>query len=71
MTDEQMHALMAVEIAKQGQALADDKRRENHFQCRLSPELAKQLRHFMASRDINANQALNTIISQFFGSSKC
>ena len=69
MTDAEMHAVMAAEYAKQGQALSDEKRRANHFQVRLPPDLAKQLKHYMQSRDQNANQALNTIISQFFGTS--
>ena len=69
MTDDEMHAAMAAELAKQRQALSDEKRRANHFQVRLPPDLAKQLKHYMQSRDQNANQALNTIISQFFGTS--
>jgi predicted HicB family RNase H-like nuclease len=69
MTDDEMHAAMATELAKQRQALSDEKRRDGHFQVRLPPDLAKQLKHYMQSRDQNANQALNTIISQFFGTS--
>lgn len=44
----------------------DEKRRKNHFQVRLDNDLAAKLRHFMQSRDYNANQALTTIISRFF-----
>lgn len=66
MTDEQIHAAMAAEYAKQGQALADDKRRANHFQVRLDKELAEKLRGYMQSRELNANQALQMIVSKFF-----
>lgn len=48
------------------QADRDRNRRKNHFQVRLDDDLANKLRHFMQSRDYNANQALFTIISRFF-----
>jgi len=48
------------------QADRDRDRRKNHFQVRLDEDLANKLRHFMKSRDYNANQALSTIISRFF-----
>lgn len=51
---------------KSAQAKADDKRRENHFQVRLDPKTAGQLRHFMKSRDYNSNEALRIIITKFF-----
>jgi len=51
---------------KTKQAVADDKRRPNHFQVRLDPELADKLRHFMKSREYNANQALTIILTTFF-----
>lgn len=51
---------------KTKQAVADDKRRPNHFQVRLDPELAGKLRHFMQSRNYNANQALTIILTKFF-----
>jgi hypothetical protein len=51
---------------KTKQAVADDKRRLNHFQVRLDPELADKLRHFMKSREYNANQALTIILTKFF-----
>jgi len=51
---------------KTKQAVADDKRRSNHFQVRLESDLADKLRHFMKSRDYNANQALSIIITKFF-----
>ena len=54
---------MADKIA---QANADAKRCHNHFQVRLDPKTADQLRHFMASREYNANEALSIIIRQFF-----
>lgn len=44
----------------------DANRRKNHFQVRLDDDLANKLRHFMESRDYNANQALTTILSRFF-----
>jgi len=66
MTDAEIHAVMAAEYAKQGQALSDDKRRHNHFQCRLDQQLADKVRDYMKSRDMNANQALQMIISKFF-----
>lgn len=68
MTDDEMHAAMAIELAKQRQALSDEKRRANHFQVRFPPdsEEAKQLRHYMQSRNLNANQALQIIVSKFF-----
>lgn len=48
------------------QADRDRDRRKNHFQVRLDDDLANQLRHFMESRDYNANKALTTIVSRFF-----
>jgi hypothetical protein len=48
------------------QAERDRSRRKNHFQVRLDDDLADKLRHFMQSRDYNANQALTTILSRFF-----
>lgn len=48
------------------QADRDRNRRKNHFQVRLDDDLANKLRHFMQSRNYNANQALSTIISRFF-----
>ena len=66
MTDAEIHAAMAAEYAKQGQALSDEKRRANHFQVRLDKQLADKLRDYMKSRDMNANQALQIIISKFF-----
>ena len=58
MTDEQL----------QGQALADVKRRSHHYQVRLPPDLSDRLKSFMASRKLNANQALVHIITTFFHS---
>ena len=43
------------------QADRDRNRRKNHFQVRLDDDLANKLRHFMQSRNYNANQALSTI----------
>ena len=65
-TDAEMHAAMAAEYEKQGQALADDKRRHNHFQCRLDQETGDKLRHFLKDRNISANEALGIMIRQFF-----
>ena len=48
------------------QADRDRDRRKNHFQVRLDDDLAKELRHFMESRNYNANQALTTILSRLF-----
>ena len=48
------------------QADRDRNQSKNHFQVRLDDDLADKLRHFMQSRDYNANQALSTIISRFF-----
>lgn len=48
------------------QADRDRDRRRNHFQVRLDEDLANKLRHFMQSRNYNANEALRTIISRFF-----
>lgn len=48
------------------QADRDRDRRKNHFQVRLDDDLADKLRHFMESRNYNANKALSTIISRFF-----
>ena len=66
MTESEIHAQMAAEYAKQGQALADDKRRSGHFQVRLPEDLEQRLRHYMLTRELNANQALNIIVSHFF-----
>ncbi len=66
MTDDEMHAAMATELAKQRQALSDEKRRANHYQVRLDKQLADKLRDYMRSRDLNANQALQIIVSKFF-----
>ena len=66
MTDEEMHAAMATELAKQRQALSDEKRRSGHFQVRLPEDLEITLRHYMKIRNLNANQALNIIVSHFF-----
>lgn len=67
-TPEEIHAEMAEGYAKQriSQAEHDANRRANHFQVRLDPDLGGKLRHFMQSRDLNANQALQLIISRFF-----
>ena len=52
---------------KTKQAVADDKRRSNHFQVRLDSQLADQLRHYAEQRHHGViNMALNTIISKFF-----
>ena len=52
---------------KTKQAVADDKRRSNHFQVRLDSQLAEQLRHYAEQRHHGViNMALNTIISKFF-----
>jgi len=61
-----MTTLSTMPDEKTKQAVADDKRRPNHFQVRLDPELADKLRHFMKSREYNANQALTIIITKFF-----
>ena len=66
MSDNDLHARMAAAYEKQGQALADDKRRSGHFQVRLPEDLEQRLRHYMRTRELNANQALNTIVSHFF-----
>jgi len=68
MSDNDLHARMAAAYAKQGlgQALDDEKRRSGHFQVRLPEDLEQRLRHYMRSRELNANQALNTIVSHFF-----
>ena len=52
---------------KTKQAVADDKRRPNHFQVRLDSQLADQLRHYAEQRHHGViNVALTTIISKFF-----
>ena len=52
---------------KTKQAVADDKRRSNHFQVRLDAQLAEQLRHYAEQRHHGViNMALNTIVSKFF-----
>jgi len=51
---------------KTAQAKRDDDRRHLHFQVRLDLELADKLRHFMKSREYNANQALTIILTKFF-----
>jgi hypothetical protein len=67
-TDDDMHARMEAAYVEQltGQAKSDAKRRHCHFQVRLDEEMAAKLQSYMKSRDINANQALQTIISKFF-----
>ncbi len=65
MTPEEIHQWITMKVT-QTQAESDAKRRHNHFQVRLDPQLADKLRHFMKSRNYNANQALSIIISQFF-----
>lgn len=57
---------MPLELQQKTQADRDRERRKNHFQVRLDDDLAKKLRHFMESRNYNANQALSIIISRFF-----
>jgi hypothetical protein len=51
---------------KTAQAKRDEERRHLHFQVRLDLELADKLRHFMKSREYNANQALTIILTKFF-----
>lgn len=68
-SDQEIHERMEAAYAEQkklGQAYQDERRRQNHFQCRLDPALGAQLRHYMESRDLNANQALHLIVSHFF-----
>ena len=71
-TPDEIHAQMAEGYAKQRpehwkpQAQIDAERRSRHFQVRLPQELADKLRHYMQSRDLNANQALHIIVSKFF-----
>jgi len=63
----EIHQAMAEGYKEQlGQAYQDARRRPNHFQVRLPDDLAEQLRSYMASRNLNANQALNIIASKFF-----
>ena len=69
MTDSDLHVEMDRAYAEQGltgQALADSKRRHGHFQVRLPLRLTDKVRSFMASRNLNANQALTHIIETFF-----
>ena len=57
----------AMADGKTKQAVADDKRRSNHFQVRLDSQLAEQLRHYAEQRHHGViNMALSTIISKFF-----
>lgn len=74
-TPEEIHQQMADGYAKQRQqrpehwktqAEIDETRRPRHFQVRLHDDLANKLRHYMDSRDLNANQALTIIVSKFF-----
>ena len=51
---------------KLGQNYQDERRKAGHFQVRLHSELAAKLRHYMQDRSMNANQALNVIVSKFF-----
>jgi hypothetical protein len=70
MTEDDFHAKMAADYQAQREAewrrTADQKRRHNHFQVRLPPDLADKLRDYMKSRGCGQNQALITIISKFF-----
>jgi len=71
-TPEEIHAQMQEGYAKQRpehwkpQAEIDQERRDRHFQVRLDRDLAAKLRSYMESRDLNANQALQIIVSKFF-----
>ena len=67
-TPEEIHAEMAEGYAKQRitQAEHDERRRANHLQVRLDPDLAAKFKHFRDSRGYNTNQALQFIISRFF-----
>lgn len=49
------------------QSRADEKRRPNHFQVRLDPEMAAQLRHYADKHHHGViSPALATIVSKFF-----
>jgi hypothetical protein len=67
-TPEEIHSEMAAGYARQRipQAEHDANRRANHFQVRLSPDTATKLRAYMASHSLNANQALQHIVTTFF-----
>lgn len=67
-TPDEIHKEMAEGYAKQRipQAEHDNRRRANHYQVRLDPDLGEKFRHFIKSRDLNANQALQLIVSRFF-----
>ncbi len=54
------------ENRRESQSYQDERRKGGHFQVRLHSELAKELRHYMSDRNMNANQALNVIVSKFF-----
>jgi hypothetical protein len=68
MSDADMHEMMEKAYAEQltGQAASDLKRRPHHYQVRLPPDLSAKLRSYMASKSLNANQALQHIITTFF-----
>jgi hypothetical protein len=67
MTDEAIHEQMEKAYALQvSQAKSDAKRRAHHYQVRLSSDLSAKLQAYMASHSLNANQALQHIISTFF-----
>ena len=70
MTEEDFHAKMAADYQAQSaakqQRIADEKRRHNHFQVRLSDDLGFKLRAYMREHKIGQNQALIAIISKFF-----
>ena len=52
---------------RESQRVQDVKRRGRHFQVRLDPDLAKQLRHYADQRHNGViNAALMTIILKFF-----
>ena len=44
----------------------DSLRKNRLFHVRLKQELALKLQHYMKDHSMNANQALNVIISKFF-----
>lgn len=71
-TPEQIHEDMAKGYAAQRQAHwkpyceIDSERRECQFSVRLPKPLALQMRDFMRANGLNKNQALLTIVKQFF-----
>ena len=67
-TPEEIHSEMAAEYARQRitQAEHDVNRRANHFQVRLASHTAAKLRAYMVSHRLNANQALQHIVTTFF-----